>query len=166
MFKVESTHSLAIAYTGDAGYDIAAASPPIFIGQKVAENTYKSIDYVEYDTEVKIAPQEGYHTFAFPRSSISSKNLILANSIGLIDNGYRGTVRLRFKYIAQPIDYSIVDGVDYGGFVISPNLNKIYQQGDRIGQLVFAKTLSPEFSVKDSLSLTVRKEGGFGSSGS
>jgi dUTPase len=90
----------------------------------------------------------------------------LANSIGLIDNGYRGTVRLRFKYIAQPIDYSIVDGVDYGGFVISPNLNKIYQQGDRIGQLVFAKTLSPEFSVKDSLSLTVRKEGGFGSSGS
>lgn len=147
---------------GDAGYDIIAASDPFIQGIAIEPENYISIDYIEYDTNLIIEPEDGYHTYVFPRSSISKYNLTLANSIGLIDNGYRGTVKLRFKYNAQPIDYKIYEN---NKFCININKNKIYKKGDRIGQLVFAKTLSPAIEVVTSFEETNRNEGGFGSTG-
>jgi dUTPase len=42
---------------------------------------------------------------------------------------------------------------------------KIYKKGDRIGQLVFAKTVEPNDISAGALGETQRGEGGFGSSG-
>jgi dUTP pyrophosphatase len=152
------------AHPGDAGYDIIAASKPKIIGKEVAQNYFESIDYIEYDTNLIIAPDAGVHTLVLPRSSISKTNLLLANSVGLIDNGYRGTIKVRFKYIYQPKDLTIVN--EGQGIFVEVDENKIYKQGERIGQLVFAKTITPKIEEIGSFVETSRKEGGFGSTGS
>lgn len=146
-------------HEGDAGYDIIASSDPIIVGKKQLGIYYSSIDYIEYDTDVIIEPEAGYHTLAFPRSSISKTNLVMANSIGLIDNKYRGTIKFRYKYIAQPDDYVSINN----RLLIQIDESKIYKKGDRIGQLVFAKTLEPELNIVDSFAETTRNTGGFGS---
>lgn len=157
-------HILDPANIGDAGYDVIAASDPKIVGLKVdGIDAYHAIDYIEYDTDLIIEPPKNYHTYIFPRSSQSNKNLILCNSVGLIDNEYRGTIKLRFKYIAQPIDLVMVNGIK---LAIAINGNKIYKKGDKIGQLVFSNTLRPEIAVVESFEETSRNEGGFGSTGS
>ena len=149
------------SHFGDAGYDIVANSSPKIVGSEVLKNYYNRIDYIEYDTDLIIAPDWGVHTYVFPRSSVSKTSLILANSVGLIDNEYRGTVKLRFKYIMQPSDLSIIDG----NIVCEVNLETIYDKGDKIGQLVFAPTIILDLETTDKFELTSRNEGGFGSTG-
>lgn len=122
-------------HLGDAGYDIVAATDPIF-----GEN------YVEYGTGLKIQPPENCVVLAFPRSSISKMDLVLANSVGVIDNGYRGEIKIRFKLLTK-------------------NLPTLYKKGDRIAQLVFVPFFRPEI-IESYLNSTDREEGGFGSTGS
>jgi dUTP pyrophosphatase len=155
------TNIILPAHIGDAGYDVIAASDPVIVGKTQLAIYYSSIDYIEYDTELVIAPESQFHTYAFPRSSISKTNLVMANSIGLIDNGYRGTIKFRFKYLPQPEDYII----GHGGLLISINESKIYKKGDKIGQLVFSETLNPNLNLVDSFEDTTRNNGGFGSTG-
>ena len=150
------------ANTGDAGWDVIAQSEPKIVGQIAYGPYWEKIDYIEYDTGLEIAPEEGYHTLVMPRSSISKTNLFLRNSVGLIDNGYRGTIKLRFGYIFQPHDM-IVDG---GKLLCEVDMGQIYKKYDKIGQLVFTKTIEPtEFEV-GALNQTQRGTGGFGSTGS
>ena len=152
------------AKKNDSGYDIIASSDPIIHGLKThdkSDSDYYCIDYIEYDTNLIIDPPSNLHTYIFPRSSISNYNLSLANSIGLIDNGYRGTLKLRFKYIVQPIDLTS----SWGKLSLSVNRNKIYKKGDKIGQLVFAQIICPEIDLVEAVSATERGDGGFGSTG-
>lgn len=58
--------------------------------------------YVEYGTDMKILPPEGYFGVVFPRSSVSNYDLTLANSVGIIDD-YTGEWKIRFKRIKQPL---------------------------------------------------------------
>jgi dUTP pyrophosphatase len=142
-----------------AGYDVVATSDPKIVGEKNGVN-WKRIDYIEYETNLYIAPEAmTFHTLIHPRSSISKYNLVLANSIGLVDNDYRGMVICRFKYIWQPED------LIYPSPGVSGNLNenKIYKKGDTIAQLVLEPTVQAEWVVVDDLNQTKRGEGGFGS---
>lgn len=180
-----------------AGYDVIAVDDPIVVGDGVTKEgdffpLYKRIDYLEYHTALHISPQaseqfthhnrEFYHTLIHPRSSVRKYNLVLANSIGLVDNDYRGEIILCFKYIWQPEDFvillnpnmTITDGgsidkindttaklkVDILGKL---NREKIYKKGDKIGQLVVSQTNPAEFNFVNELDATVRGEGGFGS---
>jgi dUTPase len=160
------------AHHGDAGFDILTSDEPKIFGEKCKNRShffgfdvYKSIDFIEYETNSIIAPKENLHVFLMPRSSISSKNLVLANSVGLIDNGYRGTIKVRFKYITQPEDLFVYEGSVF----LSVNTNKIYQNGDKIAQLVFAETIAPKIEEDNHSILTEiitnRASGGFGSTG-
>ena len=95
------------------------------------------------------------------------ENLMLANSIGLIDAGYRGELLVRFNYTTQPED--LVARI-HGHQAIVPmftkvNMDKIYTKGERIAQLVIAETHSAEFEIVEELSDTDRGKGGFGSTG-
>ena len=89
------------------GIDIKAISYEV-IGEKV-NGFYRSIDYIEYETNLYTHPateaiescQTSYsiyncHTDLRPRSSISKYNIVLANSVGLIDRGYRNQILVRF----------------------------------------------------------------------
>jgi dUTPase len=152
-----------------AGYDIVSTSDPKIVGKKDVpitheskdvENSWLSIDYIEYETNLYIAPDAvTFHTLLHPRSSVSKYNLVLANSIGLIDNDYRGMVICRFKYIWQPEDLTIQTGVLSG----KVNFNKIYKKGDTIAQLVIEPTVQAEWVIVDELKETNRGDGGFGS---
>ena len=126
------------AKPGDAGMDITA------ISKKVTEH------YIEYGTGLSFEVPEGYVMLIFPRSSISNKNLMLTNSVGVLDSGYRGELRFRFKKLlseapARTLEY--------------------YNVGDKIGQIIIIPYPSIEWEEASTLSETERGDGGFGSSG-
>jgi dUTPase len=153
-----------------AGYDIVATSDPKIVGQKYTPvgmepseqgNLWNSVDYIEYETNLFIAPTTvTFHTLIHPRSSVSKYNLVLANSIGLIDNDYRGMVICRFKYIWQPEDFRLNTNNLFNGII---NMDKLYKKGDKIAQLVAEPTVQIEWEFVDDLNKTQRGEGGFGS---
>ena len=154
------------------GFDVVVTSEPEIVGETYSNGTYKRIDYIQYKTNLKLAVQKervfsnfghndlDYDILAFPRSSVSKYNLVLANCIGLIDADYRGEVLLRFKYIWQPEDYSIGKDKKIQGTV---NFSKLYNKGDKVCQLKITKVENVEFILVDELDSTTRGEGGFGS---
>lgn len=125
------------ANPGDAGMDIYATT------MKFTE------DYIEYDTGLSFKVPEGYVMLIFPRSSISNKDLVLTNSVGVLDSGYRGKLRFRFKKLKEPGKLKM----------------DLYNPGDKIGQIMIIPYPTIEFEEVESLSDSVRGVGGFGSSG-
>jgi dUTPase len=157
---------------GDAGYDLRSVSSPMINGDLWSEGFYKNIKYIEYETNISIAPEvdelNEYNFFAmlFPRSSISNYNLSLCNSVGVIDSGYRDSVKVRFNYISQPENlYVIKSKNESSSVLLGVDQSKIYQKGDKIAQLYFAKHLHPKIFIKKSLDDSERNLGGFGSTG-
>jgi dUTP pyrophosphatase len=148
-----------------AGYDIVATSDPKIVGvEGKFKNSWSRVDYIEYETNLYIAPETvTFHTLIHPRSSVSKYNLVLANSIGLVDNDYRGMVICRFKYIWQPIDLKTDPTDNRFSIVGEIDLEKIYKKGDTIAQLVFEPTVMANFELVDDLTQTKRGAGGFGS---
>lgn len=126
------------ANIGDVGADLTATSV------KHVPATVEDAAYYEYGTGLAMKIPEGYGGFLFPRSSVSKKDLFLANSVGVIDPAYVGEVKLRFKYKTDP---------------------KRYEVGDRIGQLVILPIPTINFSEVAELPVTQRGSNGFGSSG-
>jgi dUTPase len=141
---------------GDAGYDLIAESDPIF--------NFKS-KYIEYDTGVKIAPSDNeIHSLVLPRSSISNYWLSLANSVPLIDSSYRGSIKLRFRYLGNMEADFLSDEKEI--FAPLTEGRKIYKKGDKIGQLLFFKSINPLIVKVDNFKEdTERKTGAFGSTG-
>lgn len=164
------------AKSGDAGFDLICSSEPRVVGSIYQGLYYKSISHIEYDTELNIAPEEKdsqyeFYMLLYPRSSIIKTNLVLANSVGVIDSGYRGNVKVCFKYIIQPEDMKIVEGKNVLGkhskaIVSSINPQRIYQPGDKIAQLIPCKHESLLIEYVDELQNSERGLGGFGSTGS
>jgi dUTP pyrophosphatase len=126
------------AHDNDAGYDIFA----IDLVHPSGEDTGR---YIEISTGICMEIPNGYVGLIFPRSSISKTKHYLRNSVGVIDAGYRGEIKLRFSY---------------------DDSSTSYITGDKIAQIVFIKL--PEISLKESneLSDSERSLGGFGSTGS
>ena len=143
------------ANPADAGYDLVALDDGV-----VAKD-----GYIQYRTGIAIAPPEGYHTEIFPRSSISKYDLALANSIGLVDNGYRGEILVRFKPTIIMLDYRKDPAKIVRCYLnrLEDDELRIYKKGDRIAQLVVRKTENATFEWSEDLDQTVRGTGGFGS---
>ena len=169
----QSTDNLPKKGTDRAtGFDVVVTSDPEIVGEQYENGAYKRIDYIQYKTNLKLAVQKDrqfsnfgytdldYDILAFPRSSVSKYNIVLANCIGLIDADYRGEVLLRFKYIWQPEDYRIRTDNLLEGHV---NSTKLYNKGDKVCQLKVTKVENVEFVLVDELDSTNRGEGGFGS---
>lgn len=134
--KIKKLHPDAVApqyaHETDAGLDLTA--------------TYvykdKEGNFV-YNTGLAFEIPEGYVGLLFPRSSNAKKDLLLSNSVGVIDSGYRGEVTFKFK----PIGHNI------------------YNIGDRIGQMIILPYPKIEFEEVDELSESERGAGGYGSTG-
>lgn len=185
------------AHPSDAGLDLVAASDPKIVGEILEQRPfvtiYKSIDYIEYDTGVKLidphmeiwdnkagsrAPIERKKIYSqiFPRSSISKYNLTLANSVGVIDNGFQSNILLRFKYVVQPCDLVIIKknvefdssyrNNDISNIGVIINEDKIYKRGDKLGQLIPVIQLDNiKFNIIEKVEqISDRAGGGFGSS--
>ncbi len=116
---------------GDAGMDVYAVSKEV------------KDKYIEYGTGLAFEIPESHVCLIFPRSSLSKKDLVLANHVGVLDSGYRGELKFRFKKLGE----------------------EVYEVGDRIGQIIIIPYPKVEFEEVDELSETDRGSGGFGSSG-
>lgn len=163
------------AKSGDAGYDLVAVNEPRVVGSIYQGLYYTAISHIEYDTELSIEPEkiEGDYKFfmlLYPRSSIIKTNLILANSVGVIDSGYRGSIKVCFKYVTQPEDMKIVEGKSIAGkkargIVSSINPQRVYEKGDKIAQLIPCLHNDLNIEYINKLTSSERGEDGFGSTG-
>ncbi len=136
--KIKKLHSEAVipqyAKAGDAGLDLVA----------VNEEWSDDNNMVTYDTGLAMEIPEGHVGLLFPRSSVSKTTLNLANSVGVIDSGYRGSIMLKFRY---------------------PEEGLVYDVGDKVGQLVIMELPKVTILEVKDLSSSDRGEGGFGSTG-
>lgn len=139
--KIKKIHPEAVvpkhALPGDAGLDLTTTNLQIVL----AENK------IIYSTGLAVEIPEGHVGLLFPRSSIHKKSLSLANSVGVIDSGYRGEVKVVFR---------LTNGTDV--------LN-LYQIGDRVAQLVVMPYPQVNIEEVSELTNTVRGENGYGSTG-
>lgn len=121
------------AKSGDAGLDLTATGVEI------------KGDNIIYGCGLAIEIPKGYVGLLFPRSSNSKKDLLLTNSVGVIDSGYRGEITAVFKktkYFAEA-----------------------YKVGERFAQLVIMPYPQIELEEAEELSKTDRGAGGYGSTG-
>jgi dUTP pyrophosphatase len=158
---IEKFNNSKVDYHRDSGFDlfVSETSPnlsttnfntsemtkkPIVINHNVACAVYK-----EMDSAPSVLLPSGF--YMYPRSSISKTKYRLANSVGIIDAGYRG---------------HLIAKVDCIHNWYQSELESIVNVGDRLFQ-VCTPDLSPFKSVTivEVLNSTVRGTGGFGSTG-
>ena len=109
----------------------------------IRQSTYD----ITYGFGIAIEVPVGYVGLVFPRSSIRKMELLLSNSVGVIDSGYRGEIQATFKK---------VEGLD----------GSYYKVGERAAQIMIIPYPKVSFIETDELSSTERGDGGFGSTGS
>jgi dUTP pyrophosphatase len=140
--KIKKLHPNAIvpkyAKAGDAAMDLIATSMEV--------DGYGNL---VYKTGLALEIPKGFVGLLFPRSSVSKTSMSLANSVGVIDSGYRGEIMLKYKDVGK-----------------SSSIQVLYKAGDRVGQLMVIPYPEVEFIEADELSITDRGSGGFGSTGS
>jgi dUTP pyrophosphatase len=124
---------------GDAAMDLTAIS-----------KGFDGINIV-YGTGLAMEIPYGYVGLIFPRSSVSKKELTLANSVGVIDAGYRGEIICKFK-TTNP--YHVIESADIE-----------YEIGDRVAQIMIIPRPEISFVEVDELSDSERGDDGFGSTG-
>lgn len=126
-------------HEGDAGLDIFTPTKTVIM--PLSKGIIKTGIHCE-------ATENGKNCsfWMLPRSSVATKTpLILANSMGLIDAGYRGELM--------------------GVFYNTSNTAFVVEQGTRLLQICSASLMPVTFELTDSLSETSRGEGGYGSTG-
>ena len=123
------------AKQGDAAMDLYAA--------EVQKDKWGNYVYL---TGIALEIPSGHVGLLFPRSSVSRTCLSLANSVGVVDSGYRGEIMLKYRNTGEA--------------------NSIYKSGDRVGQLIVVPYPQIELIEVEELSTTERGDGGFGSTGS
>lgn len=97
-------------------------------------------------TGLAVEIPEGFVGLIYARSGIATKRgLAPANKVGVVDSDYRGEVMVALHNHSD--------------------IEQIVEGGERVAQLVIAPYVSADFCEVETLSETVRAEGGFGSTG-
>jgi len=122
-------------HDGDAGLDLYVLEDIQF-----EPNETKAIKL-----GISCEPEDGKAYYLFPRSSISKTPLRMANSIGLIDGGYRGEI------------IAMCDNIKSEPYTA--------EKGQRLFQLVATDSSPIHFELVEELEMTTRGTGGFGSTG-
>lgn len=124
------------AKAGDAGMDICAAR------NVEIEKFTKAI----VPTGIYLEIPEGFECQIRSRSGLAAKHsIIVLNSPGTIDSGYRGEIKV------------ILKNLNYKSYSI--------KKGDRVAQMVFAPVTVATFNEVIELTNSERGEGGLGSTG-
>jgi len=141
-------------HQGDSGFDLFT---PEDVVVKLGET--KFID-LQIQCEMTNSDSENIGYQLYPRSSISKTPLMLHNSVGIIDAGYRGNIKAAVRYIPTERDLLAItktDSCNYPNYTI--------KKGTRLFQL--CKFTGEPFKIKlvNELSDSSRGSGGFGSTG-
>lgn len=106
----------------------------------------KPLQRVLVPTGLFIELTEGYEAQIRPRSGLAIKyGITVLNTPGTIDTDYRGEIKIILINLSNE-DFTI-------------------HHGDKVAQMVIAKFEKADLKIVDSLSETVRSDGGFGHSG-
>jgi dUTP pyrophosphatase len=126
-----------LPYSRDSGYDLFMPSDIVIPG--------KAFGFmIDLGVRCEFNRSSGY--YLYPRSSLSKTPLRLANSVGIIDNGYRGTLKVAVdNHSTEPIRV---------------------KKGDRLFQLCIPSMETFKVFVGLVNRGTERGEGGFGSTNS
>jgi deoxyuridine 5'-triphosphate nucleotidohydrolase len=106
-------------------------------------------DTVLYDTGIKLEIPNGYYVEIVSRSSISKSGYMLANNIGIIDQGYTGNLYIALRKINKECDDLVLPF--------------------KCSQIIMKKQIYPKIIICDdtgkdvNIQGTSRGEGGFGS---
>lgn len=123
------------AHPSDTGYDLT------LIGMS-KDMSRGGQTIIMFDTGIAVCPPDGYYTEVVPRSSLSKTGFMLANSVGIIDASYRGSI----KVVLTGDDSLHSLQLPFKGF-----------------QLILRKLEEVEAIEVDDLDETTRGTGGFGS---
>lgn len=121
------------AHDTDAGLDLVAIN-----------KEYDTYGNVQYDTGLAMEIPEGYVGLLFPRSSVYKQNLSLCNCVGVIDSGYRGSIKFNFRLVGK-------------------YFSNVYNVGDKTGQIIIMPYPKINFVEVEELSDSDRGKNGFGS---
>lgn len=140
-FKRLSENAIAPvkAHATDAGFDLTCSSITTEINERGQL-------IIVYHTGIAVEIPEGYFGALVPRSSIATKTLMLTNSLGTIDAGYRGEIMAKMKATTDVIP-------------------AVYKEGDRFAQLLILPVPEVQFEEAEELSESDRGESGYGSTG-
>lgn len=98
-----------------------------------------------YGTGIKVVPDHGWYFDLVARSNIIDSGYILANSVGVLDRSYRGEILV--------------------GLIKIDNNKPDLELPSRIVQIIPRPIIHAEFIQVDTLDITERGDGGFGSTG-
>ena len=132
----------------DAGFDLFCPSDLDVLAKTTVKINQEVKGEMRFITSLDDCRDVGLGVgyYMYPRSSTGTKTpLRLANSVGIIDSGYRGEIIVKFHCNTNLYSYSV---------------------GDRVAQLIIMPYPQVEFEEVKELSDTERGQGGFGSTGS
>jgi len=126
------------AHDDDAGYDLHA----------LEATTLQPGERALVRTGVAIELPLRHAGLVLPRSGLAHKHgIAIVNAPGLIDNGYRGELKVLLLNTDRESAFDVA-------------------AGDRIAQLVVIPVAAPDIVEVDALAASRRGDGGFGSTGS
>lgn len=120
-----------------AGLDLHVANPEALV--------FETGDHATVQTGVRMALPRGHFGLIAIRSGLGMKGLVLSNGVGIIDEDYRGEIRIPLYYHGS------------GTLRVEP--------GERVAQMVVIPYVQPVLQPCDALDETERGSEGFGSSG-
>jgi len=133
-------------------------------------------DTIFFKTGLQVEPPTGHYFEVYPRSSISELPFMLANSVGIIDESYRGEILVPVRVLhgdvgngSEKTQYpgGMIKALDARPASMSEVANLILSKKPKLMQMILRKRL--EFSIQevsDTLAETARGDGGFGSTDS
>lgn len=124
-------------HEGDSGIDLICPHELI-----VTKNKVETIDF-KIQCEMRDKDNNLVSYYLYPRSSISKTAFMMANSVGIIDAGYRGNIMAKIRSFGN--EFEVVDVGNQLFQICAPDLGSI------------------KVEVVNELSETSRGSGGFGS---
>jgi dUTP pyrophosphatase len=97
-----------------------------------------------YHTGLAVEIPEGHMGLIFMRSSVANKSLVLTNAVGVVDHLFSGEITMKFK-------------------VTTDSIPTVYQEGERIGQLIVVPYPQFEPVFVEEIAEGARGANGYGS---
>jgi len=152
------------AHESDTGYDL----------KMIDVKTIKG-DTIYFNTGISVQPPEGKYFEIVPRSSLSKLPLSLANSVGIVDEHYRGEILVAIRVLHSRLGEDLGRSAFPGGVVnifgrkpasLYDVAQLILREKPVLTQLILRDRLSCDFEEVSELEMTERGKGGFGSTDS
>ena len=132
-------------------------------------------DTIFFKTGLQVRPPAGHYFEIYPRSSIAPLPLMLANSVGIIDENFSGELIVAIRVLHSEMGLSnertsfpsgMINALDARPSSITEVANLILGKKPKIAQMILRKRLDTTFEEVEDLEETDRGSGGFGNTDS